>query len=264
MIRKIAGTALACAAAGYIIWQSNREQMIIRYLQRLPGNSGKYDPARVNPDEHSPLRGKTVIFLGSSVTYGYGACGTSFAEILRNKDGIHMVKEAVSGTTLADIRPDSYVSRLKRVDPDIPADLFVLQLSTNDANQKVPLGSLSRTAERNSFDVKTVCGAIEYILSYAAKTWQCPVIIYTNPVYENGEYAEMVMTLEEIRKKWNCQVIDLWNDTEFNSITSEQRKLYMLDDIHPTKAGYAEWWYPVFREAMCRAVRGKLHENDGI
>ena len=264
MIGRLTGAVLACAVTGYMVWQSNKEQLIDRYLQKLPGNSEKYDPARVIPDENSPLRGKTVIFLGSSVTYGYGACGTSFAELLRNTDGIHMVKEAVSGTTLADINQDSYVSRLKRIDPDIPADLFVLQLSTNDAKQKIPMGSLNDSTDRNCFDLKTVCGAIEFILSYVRETWHCPIIIFTNPKFESGEYDEMVKLLEKIRNKWNCRVIDLWNDYDFNNITDEQKKLYMMDAVHPTKAGYAKWWYPVFKEVLCNAEKGSVYEDDGI
>ena len=35
-----------------------------------------------------------------------------------------------------------------------------------------------------------------------------------------------------------------------NDITADQRKLYMKDDIHPTKAGYLEWWNPVIREDL--------------
>ena len=39
-------------------------------------------------------------------------------------------------------------------------------------------------------------------------------------------------------------MIDLWNDAAFNTITDSQKKLYMADPIHPTKAGYLLWWTP--------------------
>ena len=39
-------------------------------------------------------------------------------------------------------------------------------------------------------------------------------------------------------------IIDLWNNDDFNQLTDEQRTLYMADSIHPTKAGYLEWWLP--------------------
>lgn len=75
---------------------------------------------------------KSIIFLGSSVTYGAASGGISFADILCEKNGYGMVKEAVSGTTLTDDGPDSYVSRMKTINAG-SADLFVCQLSTNDA-----------------------------------------------------------------------------------------------------------------------------------
>ena len=80
------------------------------------------------------LQNKTVLFLGSSVTYGSAAGGVSFADIMGEVCGINCIKEAVSGTTLADMDDSSYVARLKRIDRTIALDLFVCQLSTNDAS----------------------------------------------------------------------------------------------------------------------------------
>lgn len=59
------------------------------------------------------LKGKTILFLGSSVTYGAAAGGVSFVELMAEQCGINYIKKAVSGTTLADIDNSSYVTRLK-------------------------------------------------------------------------------------------------------------------------------------------------------
>lgn len=40
---------------------------------------------------------------------------------------------------------------------------------TNDATRNSPLGEISESCDLDSFDVKTVCGAIEYIIAYAKK-----------------------------------------------------------------------------------------------
>ena len=37
-------------------------------------------------------------------------------------------------------------------------------------------------------------------------------------------------------------------------IMEEQRKLYMLDDIHPTKAGYWEWWLEPIEAGLINAI----------
>lgn len=98
------------------------------------------------------------------------------------------------------------------------------------------------------FDTHTVAGAIEYIIAYSKDKWDCPVIFYTNSKYDSENYQAMVDLLLDIQKKWNIGVMDLWNDTDFNNITDEERNLYMADKIHPTQAGYLEWWTPLMEK----------------
>lgn len=219
------------------------------------GNSGKYSLNDTPPVSDSPINGKTVIFLGSSVTAGYGSLGVSFADFLGKTDSINVIKEAVSGTTLVDVKKSSYVSRMKTIDKSIKADAFVCQLSTNDATKEKPLGKVSDRFDINSFDTQTVAGAIEYIIAYAKDTWNCPVIFYTQAKYDSEYYGEMVKLLLEIQKKWDIHIIDFWNDEEINNITEEERKLYLVDHIHPTKAGYKIWWLPKIQKSLYEVVK---------
>jgi lysophospholipase L1-like esterase len=219
------------------------------------GNYGEYSLKNTSAIENSPIKDKTIIFLGSSVTYGYGSMGVSFADFLEKTDGIIAIKEAVSGTTLVDVKGNSYVSRMKTIDKNIKADAFVCQLSTNDATKEMPLGEISTSYDINDFDTQTIAGAIEYIIAYAKDTWNCPVVFYTQAKYDSDHYAKMVDLLLEIQKKWNITVIDFWNDAEFNNITEEQRKIYLIDHIHPTKAGYKEWWLPKFQETLYEVIK---------
>ena len=219
------------------------------------GNYGEYSLKDTASISDSLINGKTVIFLGSSVTFGYGSLGVSFTDFLEKTDGITAVKEAVSGTTLVDIKSNSYVSRMKKIDKNIKADAFVCQLSTNDATKEMLLGEISDSFSMNDFDTQTVAGAIEYIIAYAKETWNCPVVFYTQAKYDSGHYAKMVELLLEIQKKWNITVIDLWNNGEINSITEEERKIYLVDHIHPTKAGYKEWWLPEFQKCLYEILK---------
>ena len=41
---------------------------------------------------------------------------------------------------------------------------------------------------------------------------------------------------------------------DFNRITPQQRRRFMADEIHPTKAGYREWWTPVFERELARLL----------
>ncbi len=219
------------------------------------GNYGEYSLKDTASVSDSPINGKTVIFLGSSVTFGYGSLGVSFADFLEKTDGITSVKEAVSGTTLVDSNSNSYVSRMKKIDKNINADAFVCQLSTNDATKEMPLGDISVGFDVDGFDTQTVAGAIEYIIAYVKETWNCPVVFYTQAKYDSEHYAKMVDILLEIQKKWNITVIDLWNNDEINSITDEERKIYLVDHIHPTKAGYKEWWLPEFQKCLYEILK---------
>ncbi len=221
------------------------------------GNGSEYSIKNTETVLHSPLKGKTGIFLGSSVTYGYGSLGVSFPDYLEKTDGITAVKEAVSGTTLVDNGKKSYVARMKTIDTEIKADFFMCQLSTNDATKELPLGEISHGFNLAEFDTSTVTGATEYIIAYAKETWNCPVIFYTQAKYDSEPYALMVERLLMLQEKWDITVIDLWNNEEINSITNAERKLYLVDNIHPTRAGYREWWLPEIRKVLSEAVTEK-------
>jgi lysophospholipase L1-like esterase len=192
---------------------------------------------------------KRIIFLGSSVTYGSAAGGVSFADIICEKNGYEMIKEAVSGTTLVDSEELSYISRLRKINCD-SADLFICQLSTNDASLGKPLGIISDSLEMKDFDTNTVAGAIEYILAYVTDKWHCPMTFYTGTKYDSEEYSKMVFLLDEIAKKWNISLIDLWNEPSFNSVSKEEYNKYMNDPIHPTLLGYKEWWSPYIEKCI--------------
>ncbi len=220
----------------------------------LTGNASRYAPENIPSLPESPLAGKTVVFLGSSVTYGASSKGVSFADYIAARNGCVSVKEAVSGTTLVD-GPSSYIRRLKKLKTP-QADLFVCQLSTNDASQSKPLGAVSDSRRASDFDTSTVAGAIEYITAYAQEKWNCPVVFYANPHYDSPAYGEMVELLHRLAEKWGIAVIDLWSDGDFNAITEEQRALYMADIIHPTQAGYLEWWTPVMEQTLYRVMEG--------
>lgn len=224
---------------------------------KLPGNAPRYDVNQVTEQMNSNLKGKHIVFLGSSVTYGAAAQGVSFADYIGARNGCLIIKEAVSGTTLVESGIDSYVSRLRKLDRDLEADIFVCQLSTNDATQKKMLGSISDSFDISDFDTATVAGAIEYIIAYAKSTWNCQVVFYTNPEYASKEYADMVTLLHDIQDKWGIAIIDMWSDECFNATSQEQRDLYMADSIHPTKAGYLEWWTPYMEAILSEALENE-------
>ena len=220
-----------------------------------PGNKDEYNADRQGSNERRTLEGRSFIFLGSSITLGFAAKKTSFADMIAYRNGCNCVKEAVSGTTLVDKNQKSYVSRLKTISPDTKCDVFVCQLSTNDASFKSPLGTLSENTDIGSFDTHTIYGAMEYIIAYVKDTWNCPVLFYSNPRYPSEQYEAMVGALDRVAAKWDVHVLDLWNNKQLEI----PAQYAMNDKIHPTKKGYAIWT-PFFEEKLEEILDGGAQE----
>lgn len=225
-------------------------------MENHKGNASEYSSEHINQIDNSPLQHKNVLFLGSSVTYGECSLQDGIPEYFGRRFGCSFTKEAVSGTTLVDTDETSYVSRLlNNIDTSAQYDLFICQLSTNDATQGKPFGSLSDSRELADFDKTTIIGAIEYIIAYVRKNWNCKVMFYTGSRYDSKAYEQMVKVLYEIAEKWNIDVIDLWSDDSFNDISDEDREIYMNDPIHPTRAGYMRWWCPEMEKQVIKYLR---------
>lgn len=219
-------------------------------MSKLPGNAEQYHSENLAAVENSPLSGKRILFLGSSVTNGSAAMEVSVADYIRVLDNCEVVKEAQNGTTLVDKSGSSYLSRLKKLDKEQHFDAIVVQLSTNDATQKLPLGKVADSKDSDTFDTSTIVGSMEAIIVYAMETWDCPVIFYTGTKYESTEYQSMVDMLPLLQEKWDIGVIDLWNNADMNAVSKDDYAFYMHDEIHPTQAGYLLWWTPVFQEYL--------------
>ncbi len=217
---------------------------------RLNGNSKTYDFGLIETLSGNPMEGKTLCILGSSVVDGYASGHHAVGEYFEKRLGCTLIKEAVSGTTLADLEDNSYVSRLKKNIDAEKVDLFICQLSTNDATKNVTLGEVSDSRNMSDFDTKTVIGAMEYIIRYAQATWNCPVVFFTGSYYNSANYAKMVEALYKLRDKWGIGVLDLYNNDDFNAVSDEDRAIFMADDIHPKRAGYRDWWGPEMEKQL--------------
>lgn len=235
-----------------------------------PGNDSKYSPSNCELKTNI-LNDKTMYWLGSSVTLGMESGEQAVAEYLKALDGINYEKEAKSGTTLkGTLTDDSYASRLissKKFDKSQKIDAFICQLSTNDA-KKVNVSTFGEvssldTLDLEDFDIGTTIGAMEYVINYVHETWNCPIYFYTNAyISDSGkksishtlgsDYKKLIDLSYEVIDKYNSlpnyqvRIIDMFDDEEFNDISDEKYELYMFDAIHPTKAGYLEWWTPFF------------------
>ena len=201
-----------------------------------------------------PLSDRYIAYLGSSVTRGHGGNtdGTSFADMTAHLTGGSYKKEAISGTNLAITggRNDSYAERIEKLNlANNQPDVLVVQLSTNDFSNSVPLGSVSDGTAAEEFDKKTVTGAIEYIIARTAElSPETKIVVYTCPLNSGwGKYAEygnyIDGNLKELEQKWveKLYVLDLYN-ADYIKVSS----YIQGDNLHPQKEGYAQVFTPLF------------------
>lgn len=246
-------------------------------------NASDFYASKVEMIEDSPLEGMTIYWLGSSVTYGASSYGESMADFLASKTGAICKKDAVSGTTIFDdgatenTGVKSYTRRLtesKVFDKDEYVDAFICQISTNDAisyrlSKRGYVLDLD-VVDKEDFDRSTTMGGVEYIIAYVTETWGCPIYFYSGSYFgDNGSgetrtngdpsgsnYAKLVNDVKIAVAKWQklgyeVDVIDLFNDKEFNSQVSDQYyKWCTSDPIHPKRAGYLNWWMPYFEQFL--------------
>ncbi|MBC5650129.1 SGNH/GDSL hydrolase family protein [Blautia segnis] len=204
-------------------------------------------------DPSDPLAGLNIIWLGSSVTYGAQAGGhySMVDAIQDNHPGTVCEKYAISATTLVNEKEDSYVGRMKLISKDETPDLFVVQLSTNDATTGKPMGEVTDSTDPADFDDTTIAGAIETIISYVKETFGCPVVFYTGTYAEKENYEEMVDLLLQIQEKWGIGVVDMFHNEDMTAIYgTDLYNEYMHDEVHPFRKGYVEWWTPVIEEYL--------------
>lgn len=237
-------------ALNFIAEKLARTAKRVEYL-RSNGNSDLYSFDFIEKLEGNPLEGKTICVLGSSVADGYSSNHYAMGEFFEARFGCKLIKETESGTTLTNLYRNSYVSRMvNNIDAEEEIDLFICQLSTNDASNNLRLGEVSESTNLYDFNQWTIIGSMECIIGYAKETWNCPVVFFTGSYYDNESYEDMVNALSQLQKKWDIGVINLYHNDEFNNISDEMRSVYMSDDIHPNMAGYRDWWGPEMEKQL--------------
>lgn len=233
----------------------------------------------------SSLKGKTIGYLGSSITVGFRSENVAFPDYIGKITGSTTVKQAITGGPLAKkegVRDEvSYITQMEdNLTKNENLDALVVQLSTNDTTLGIEMGEVSSSQNKDDYDYSTVIGAMEYIIAYAKEKWNCPVIFYINPylsdeviekfakennanideikeAYQNT-YEKMIDALYKVQNKWNIGVIDMWNNDAFKNIDIDLRSnYYMADIIHPTKAGYLFWYTPYIQAQLEKELENK-------
>lgn len=228
----------------------SQNSLQIPHTQELAGNQEEYAVKNAPQNKDSLLSDKRIFFLGSSITYGAGSLGESFVDYLNQEDGLAVIKDTISGTTLAGSKNkygESYVTRLRQTTPEA-VDGIVVQLSTNDGRQGIPLGSISNSSNMDDLDWNTTTGAIEYIAADIKTRWHSKLAFYTC-LREANDYDQLVKQLKDLQDKWHFTLFDLRADHGVLSMIHNDPET-MVDDAHPTRKGYEKIWTPYFYKSL--------------
>lgn len=105
------------------------------------GNAEEYSLSKTEVLGQTALTGKTFYWLGSSVTFGASSMQEGMGEFIAKRNGGVCVKEAVSGTPLANVRKNSYVERIVNLPAASPVSK--IRLSQNSFHSVLSTKSLA-------------------------------------------------------------------------------------------------------------------------
>ena len=202
--------------------------------------------------------GKSVAFIGDSITYGIGL------ENLTNQYWLHLKNNmnlslchncGVSGSCVSTqgTRGMERSPLALRVNAIPRADIFVIFMGTNDFGCDVPIGSME-DREDVSF-----MGAWNFVLDKLKERHPDTKIVLMTPLprYSKTVNAldlkldDYVNAVKEIAAAHELPLIDLYTMMA-DEFTEENCETYMPDKLHPNEAGH---------ELMAKRIQAWLEEN---
>ena len=213
------------------------------------------DTSSVTVDPNSPLREKTILFAGDSITEA--VCETRIpAQVyiagwpgrVAAANGMYYMNTGLSGATISDKNgTNTVLNQLQKV-ADRHFDLVILQGGVNDAWFEAPIGSATPDDDFNMehFDRSTFAGGLEYTFAYAKEHFADAkigfIVNFSMPSSTEGTTSDMFHQFELaklISEKWEIPYIDLYNNDELNENRLRSSTRWALGDyVHPNDRGY--------------------------
>ena len=204
------------------------------------------------------LEDKNVVFLGDSITYGYGLEDVKyrFSDILKKELNLKSAGNyGISGTRIArQLAPNpnaaedqlDFCARYTEMKQD--ADVIVIFGGVNDYQHgDAPMGnSDDRTPD-------TFCGALNFLYSNLRKRYPLGVIVVITPMHMLGDkkpggifseaekpfaLEDYVHAIKEAAANYNYPILDMFSHRELDPNDSKIKLKYVPDGIHPNADGH--------------------------
>lgn len=197
------------------------------------------------------LKGKKAVFLGDSITEGWGTSAKEyrFTDVFaRLAELRETVNYGIGATRIARqqkindeyVDTNAFTERFVQMDDD--ADLVVVFGGTNDyGHGDAPFGTL----EDRTID--TYCGAVHVLMSGLIKKYPTATIVFMTPLHRKWEYVPNETTgktlkpyvdvIRTVAENYSIAVLDLYANAGIYPEIEEQRELLCPDGLHPNDAG---------------------------
>lgn len=199
------------------------------------------------------IAGKTVAFLGDSITEGVGVSEISkrYTDVFGALTGAVVLNYGISGTRIAKQKNPSPTEQwdldfISRVDAmDRFADAVVVFGGTNDfGHGDAPLGKFTDRTEY------TFYGACHVLYRKLIEKYPDAEIVIVTPLHRLSESAEIneyglpcaplkkyVEAIREVAEYYSLPLLDLYKNSGMQPSVEILREKYMPDGLHPSDAG---------------------------
>ena len=199
------------------------------------------------------VQGKTVCFLGDSITEGCGASATEkcFVSLFAAAHPATRVHNyGIGGTRIADQKVPTelkyefpFYTRVEQMEYN--ADLICVFGGTNDfGHGDAPMGKLGNKTP------DTFYGALYTLSEKLLQRYPDAKIVFFTPLHcawettptkrADGAWvlADYVNAVRQNADKFAFPILDLWEVSGMLPVTAEEREKFMPDGLHPNDAGY--------------------------
>ena len=202
----------------------------------------------------SPLKGKTMLFMGDSITYGSGDAvspfrtGRAWAGRIADLTGAITTNAAVGGAKVSFQRgDDNWVYSQYEPHKNTKFDIIVMHGGVNDARHERPVGTLSEGKDEATLkkNQTSYVGGLEWIF-YMVSTTNTDAKLYfianhRLDGHSKGYAKDMSAYFDAAKQaceKWGVIFIDLYNNKELNDKLETKTTKYLPDTLHLNAAGY--------------------------
>ncbi len=200
------------------------------------------------------LKDKTILFLGDSITEGFGVSDVSkrFTNLIAEKTGAVCVNYGICGSRIAHQHAFDPTQRrdrdfcMRAEEMQSKADCIVIFGGTNDYDHgDAPFGSFS---DRTPM---TFYGALHTLYTYLTENYLGVPVVVITPLHRTNEddgcvirpygykpLKEYVDAIREVAEYYAFPVLDFYATSGMQPRIEASKKAFMPDGLHPNDVGH--------------------------